>query len=464
MQIVLNRWHGEGGYRKMLKVALPLIFSTGAMMMLQFVDRMFLTWYSPEAVAASLPAGVVTFTIMSFFIGIGAYVGTFVAQYYGAGQHERIGPVVWQGMYVALAAGLLHIGLLYLAEPIFRFVGHEPLVQHYEVIYFQVICLAAGPQVASAVIAGFFSGRGETWPVMWVNVLGIVVNLILDYALIFGHWGFPEMGIKGAALATLFANCLNAVVFFVLISHTSLRQRYHTLSGWALNPSLLMRLLRFGTPNGVQFFLEHIGFSLFILLVGRLGTTALAATVVAYNINSLAIAPMFGCGVAVSVLVGQYIGRDRPDLAEKSVYSGFHVTFVYMALVASSYLLAPEIFIKPFAVQSNPAEFAPLKAMILDLLKIGAVYVIFETMNVVFSAGIKGAGDTRFVMNATIILSILILVVTTYVFLIVFNRGIIAAWSIAAAFAVSMGLVFFVRFRRGKWKTMRVIETRPVEA
>ncbi len=447
----------------MLKVALPLIFSTGAMMILQFVDRMFLTWYSSEAVAASLPAGVVTFTIMSFFIGIGTYVGTFVAQYYGAEQEEHIGPIVWQGMYVALAAGLLHLGLLYLAEPIFRSIGHEPLVQEYEVIYFQIICLAAGPQVASAVIAGFFSGRGETWPIMWVNVLGIIVNLILDYALIFGHWGFPEMGIKGAAIATLIANCLTFFVFLALISRGSLRRRYHTLSGWALNPSLFIHLLRFGAPNGVQFFLEHIGFSLFILLVGRLGTTALAATVVAYNINALAIAPMFGCGVAVSVLVGQYIGQDRPDLAEKSVYSGFHVTFTYTAIVASTYLLAPEIFIKPFAAQSNPLEFAPLRAMTLDLLKIGAIYVMFETMNIVFSSAIKGAGDTRFAMNVTIILSILILVVMTYVFLVIFNRGIMTAWGIAAVYAGSMGLVFFIRFRKGKWKGMRVIETGPVK-
>lgn len=157
-----RRWACEGGYRSVLSIAVPLILSTGAWSILHFVDRMFLTWYSPEAIAAAMPAGMLNFTIMSLFLGTAGYVTTFVAQYHGSGQHQRIGPVLWQGIYIAVAGGILHLLLIPLAGPIFRFVGHEPLVQEYEIIYFQVLCLGATPAIASSAISGFFYRKGQS--------------------------------------------------------------------------------------------------------------------------------------------------------------------------------------------------------------------------------------------------------------------------------------------------------------
>ena len=92
-------WHREGGYRQVLVLAIPLIFSSAGFAIQQFVDRMFLAWYSPVAIAATMPAGIVNFTIMNLFVGTAGYVGTFVAQYWGAGRYDRIGAILWQGFY-----------------------------------------------------------------------------------------------------------------------------------------------------------------------------------------------------------------------------------------------------------------------------------------------------------------------------------------------------------------------------
>ncbi len=221
-----KRWACEAGYRSVLSIAVPLILSTGAWSILHFVDRMFLTWYSPEAIAAAMPAGMLNFTIMSLFLGTAGYATTFVAQYHGSGQHQRIGPVLWQGIYIAVAGGILHLLLIPLAGPIFRFVGHEPLVQEYEIVYFQVLCLGATPAIASSAIAGFFSGRGKAWPVMWVNVLATVLNIIMDYALIFGKWGLPELGMKGAAIATVLSACFSFAIYLILFSRSGYESRY----------------------------------------------------------------------------------------------------------------------------------------------------------------------------------------------------------------------------------------------
>lgn len=463
MQYLRKRWTTEGGYREVLVIAFPLILSTGAWSVQHFVDRMFLSWYSPEAIAAAMPAGILNFSVMSLFIGTASYVNTFVAQYHGAGRYHRIGAAMWQGVYVSLLGGLALVCLIPFAWPIFSLVGHDPLVQRYEVQYFQILCLGGGPVIASSAISGFFSGRGRPWPVMWVNTFSTAVNLVLDYALIFGKWGFPELGIKGAAIATVLSGIFSFLVLMALVSTKANNKTYHTLKGWKPEKGLFLRLLRFGLPSGVQFFLEIVGFTIFILLVGRLGTTNLAATNIAFNINTLAFMPMIGCGIAVSVLVGQYLGMDRPELAQTSAYSGFHMTFIYMTSIAAAYVLIPDIFVIPFAVQADPEGFAEIYGLAVILLRFVAIYSVFDTMNIIFVSTLKGAGDTRFIMFMIIIISALVLVIPAYVAIVILNYGLMVAWVIASVYVIILGFVFYFRFLGGKWKTMRVIEE-PVTA
>ena len=138
----------------------------------------------------------------------------------------------------------------------------------------------------------------------------------------------PELGIRGAAWATVFSHLLGAVLFLILIFRGKFRRKYHTLRAWRFEIGLFRRLMRFGLPNGLQVFLEVLSFSLFILLVGRLGEVPLAATNLAFNINTLAFLPMLGLGIAVSTLVGRYLGQNRAELAERSTYSALYSLWV----------------------------------------------------------------------------------------------------------------------------------------
>lgn len=458
MQYIKNRWDCGGGYREVLIVAIPLILSTATWSVQHFVDRMFLTWYSPETIAAAMPAGMLNFSLISIFMGTAGYVTTFVAQYHGAKRYHRIGPALWQGVYISLFGGIVLLCAIPLARPIFSIVGHSLQVQQNEVVYFQILCLGGGAYIASYALSGFFSGRGKTWPVMWVNVFTTVVNLILDYALIFGRWGFPELGIRGAAIATVVAGVFSFLVFLALLSTRRNDEVYRTIRGWRPDKDLFVRLLRFGFPSGVQFFLEIAGFTGFVLVVGRLGTASLAATNIAFNINTLAFMPMIGCGIAISVLVGQYLGADQPDLAQAAAYSGFHLTFIYMVSIAAAYVLVPDIFVAPFAHRADPSSFGEIYRYSIVLLRFVAVYSIFDTMNIIFCSAIKGAGDTRYVMTMTVILSIFVLIIPVYLAVEVFKTGLMIAWVTATAYVSLLGITFYIRFRGGKWKTMRVIE------
>jgi MATE family, multidrug efflux pump len=454
-----TQWNGPGGYREVLVVAIPLILSTASWSVQHFVDRMFLTWYAPEAIAAAMPAGMLQFSLVSIFMGTAGYVSTFVAQYYGAKKYQRIGPAIWQGIYISLIGGVVLLCVIPFGETLFNLIGHDKKIRPYEIAYFKVLCWGAGPYLASYAISGFFSGRGRTWPVMWVNTFTTAVNLILDYMLIFGRWGMPEMGIRGAGLATVIAGIFSLFAFLVLIASEKNNTTFATLRGWRYERNLFFRVLRFGLPSGIQFFLEMAGFTGFVLIVGRLGTASLAATNIAFNINTLAFMPMIGCGIAISVLVGQYLGADKPETARVSAYSGFYLSIVYMGSIALAYVLIPDMFVAPFALKADPVIFQEIYGMSVVLLRFVAIYSLFDTLNIVFASAIKGAGDTRFVMFTTTILSLFVLILPTYVAVIVFDHGLMTSWIIATIYVSLIGIVYWLRFLNGKWLSMRVIES-----
>jgi MATE family multidrug resistance protein len=452
-----KRWKGRGGYGEVANLAVPLIVSTGAVGIQEFVDRMFLSWYSIDSIAAALPSGILIFTVLSLFLGTTMYVSTFVAQYFGAGRHDRIGPSTWQGIYVALIGAGVCFALVPLAPALFKAIGHPPEIQELEVVYFRIMCYGAFFPLASAAFSGFFMGLGRTGPVMWVNIAATGVNVLLNYVMIFGKMGFPRMGIAGAAVATVISTGFGFIVFLILILRTPNREAYNTGRGWVLDKELFSRLLRFGLPSGAHFFIEIFGFNAFILLIGRLGTVELAATNIAININSLAFMPMIGLGMAVSVLVGQYLGENNEDLAERSVYSGFLMSILYMCVLVLLYVFIPNVFVGIFSTKSDPLVFNQIREITVILLRFVAIYCIFDTMNIIFASAIKGAGDTRFVMVMILVLSMGILVLPSYLSLVVFERGIYLAWVFVTAYIVILGFGFLFRFLGGKWKSMRVI-------
>jgi len=439
-------------------IAIPLILSTGMWSVQQFIDRIFLTWYSAESIAAAMPAGILNFTLLSFFLGTAGYVSTFIAQYFGAKHYKKIGSVMWQGIYIALIGGLVHLLMIPAAGRIFHFIGHDLLVQQNEIIYFKVLCTGAFPAIATASFSGFYSGRGKTWPVLWITLSATVVNIVLDYILIFGNFGFKEMGIMGAGLATVISAVFSFFVYILLISKKSFNEAFNTLKGWRFNFPLFKRVLKYGLPNGIQFFIDIAGFTFFILMIGRLGIIELAATNIAFNINSIAFMPMIGFGITTSVLVGQYLGKNDPATASKTTYAIFRLTFLYMTSIALLYLFKPDIFLKPFSLHSDFQSFTEIRDITVILLRFVAFYSVFDTFNIIFSSAIKGAGDTRFVMITISILSFCVLVIPNYLFLIVFKKGLYFGWAITSIYIILLGFIFFFRFLKGKWKTMKVIE------
>lgn len=447
------RWQAEFGYRHILVVAIPLILSTGSWSIQQFVDRMFLSWHSEEALAAAVPAGILNFSLICLFVGTVSYAGTFVSQYVGAKEDSKVGAVLWHSLYLSIFGAILLMFVAPFSSKIFQLIGHSPQIQLMESTYFKILCFGGIGPILSSAFAGFFTGQGRNWPVMWVNLFTTGLNLVLDYLLIFGVGIFPEMGIAGAAIATIIAGFSSILMYMILIFRPHHETRFRVFSSMSWNMTFMKRFLKYGLPSGGHFFLEIMGFTCFILILGRIGQMELAATNIAININSLAFMPMFGLGIAVSMNVGQNIGAGKPEIAKYAANSGVQLGMLYMIVCTALYVLIPQQFIAPFNAAPETAKVAMI------LLRFVAVYALFDALSILYSSAIKGAGDTNFVMRVTTVLSIFVLIIPTFIAVDIYDSNLYLPWTFCALFIIAMGVIFTFRFFGGKWKGMSVIES-----
>jgi MATE family multidrug resistance protein len=424
-----------------------------------FTDRIFLSRYSLEAIAAAMPAGAASFLFVAFFIGVVGYVNVFVAQYTGSGEREKVGASVWQGLYFTFGASLILASLYFIAGPLFDMAGHSPDIRRLEVVYFQILTLGAGPVVLGPALASFFAGRGLTRVVMYTNMAGAVVNIPLDYCLIYGIGPFPELGIIGAGLATVFGHVVIGGLLAYLTFNRENDEQFGVLRRRGFQRALFVRMMRYGLPSGFQFFIDLFAFTAFVFIVGRLGDQELAATNIVFSISTLAFLPLFGFGIGLSVLVGQALGRDNPEEAERATSSTLHVTFFYQVAVILLFVLAPEWLMNLFSSRGpSQSDYQSIYNIGLVLLRFVAIYSIFDVLFIVYSSAIKGAGDTRFVMWAIGILSMGIMVLPVYILVIYMGAGLYPTWVALTTYICVAGIVFWRRYSTGKWKEMRVIE------
>ncbi|MFV0438342.1 MAG: MATE family efflux transporter [Desulfopila sp.] len=446
-------------YSEVLRVCLPLVLGMSATTAMEFTDRAFLSNYSIEAISAAIPASISAFLFMAFFGGIGNYGGVFIAQYYGSGAMDRIGRVLWQSIWLCLFASVVFWLLAFFAsEPLFAFAGHAPAVRILEERYFTILCMGGGLQVAATVLATFFTGRGITRPVMLITTISVAINIPLDYALIYGRWGLPELGIEGAGIATVSAWGVSCLLFAALIFTRDHDRRFGVYQNRGFDGKLFRRLLRYGIPGSLQFTLDILAFTLFILLVGRIGTRELAATNIVLAINALAFMPSMGVSQGISVMVGQALGRTRPVEAKGAVASAARLLLLYILVVDLGFIFFPELVLQPF-LHAVPAESVEqITALCVDLLQVVAAYLFMDALYMIYSGALKGAGDTRFLMISVGITSLTVLVVPVYFGITRFGMGVIGAWLWVLVFVIVLFTLSAARYFGGKWQKMLVIE------
>jgi MATE family multidrug resistance protein len=269
------------------------------------------------------------------------------------------------------------------------------------------------------------------------------------------------MGIAGAGWATVAGSWAAALFGLVLMLRKRYRADFGTLGGWKPERELFGRLMKYGGPAGMQVFLDVLVFNAFTQLVGRLGDAALGATTLTVRLNMIAFLPMMGLGQAICILVGQRLGENRPELAEKSAYTGLKWSFGYMCLVAFVYVTLPGTLVSIFEGDREPEKFAAIARIVPGLMLCVAVFSLADAINLSFAFALRGAGDTKYVTMLTFALAWPLMVIPTAL-TVWLGGNVYWCWVFATAHIIGMSVCFWFRFRGGKWKSMRVIEQAPV--
>ena len=260
-------WQGPGGMREVLLQAVPIIITQSTDTILMFTDRYLLAKSSAHEMSAALSGGLTSFLAVTLFFGLLSQVNALAGQYTGRKEPQQAAASAGQGILLACVFAPLLLLTLPWARHFFEFCGHEGPLLEFEVTYYKILVAGHIITLLRCVFASFFSGIGRPAVVMKSALLGVFVNIPLSYGMIFGKFGLPQLGIAGAAYATVFASFLVlCILIWQYFSH-SLRKSHSTHISLRPDWSLMKRLIRFGFPAGIEFMLQLSGFNFFILLL-----------------------------------------------------------------------------------------------------------------------------------------------------------------------------------------------------
>ncbi|QDS93550.1 Multidrug resistance protein MdtK [Roseimaritima multifibrata] len=446
---------GPAGVYQVLRLALPLIISTGTLSLVLFIDRTLLLRYEGAAMSAAMAAGNLYWTLVCLPFGLVSMTGAFVAQYVGSNQRHQVGKLLWQSIWFALATVPLFIALAIFTPWFFEVTGQPPELLRLETIYMRILLIGAVGSVIEMALSGFFSGIEKTQTVMWVSILSAILNIVLDVVLIFGWGPVPEMGIVGAGIASAISFWFKAILFAGLIWFQADDKIYAFRSGCVLDLPRLGRLLYYGLPAGLQFVVEGGGFTLIVLKIGALGDISLRATTMAVNFNMIAFIPLIGLSVATSVLVGRHLTESGPALAQRAVASALSIAVLYSATWASCYLLFPDQLLLLYRLLEMDSDSEAAIKLARGLLGFVAMYVLFDAIQLILAGALRGAGDTWFVLVGTGICSLSAILLGSY-----FQpeSGLLNWWWwVITGWVWMLAMVMILRFLQGRWRSMDMV-------
>ena len=446
----------ESVLSEVLRIALPLVVSTGTFSVVLFMDRTLLLWHDGISMSAAMAGGNLFWVCLCLPIGIVSMTGAVISQHIGAGQEKLVGKFLWQGVWLSILVTPLYLLMGTAAESIFSLTGQASELIPLQASYYRILMYGSTGMLLESTLSGFFSGTERTWVIMWVSLISGLVNLVLDLILIFGFGPIPGFGIEGAAVASVLALWFKGVCYALLLLRKPIIHRYEIVSGWRLNQKHLWRLLYFGFPAGLMHLVESGGFTAMMLRIGTYGDLELRSSTMALNFNMVAFIPLVGLSIAASVLVGRHLIANGPVAATRRVVVAIAMGLVYSSIWLIAYLVFPDTLLDFYQLKDPNEGSIEATRIAKTLLKFVAVYILFDAMQLILAGALRGAGDTWFVLLAGL---------TASATAIGIGFGFEPAqdqlywwWSILSGWIIMLAVMMIARFLQGRWKTMTMIE------
>ncbi len=442
------------GLRELLTLAWPVVLSRSTQSVVGLCDALMSARLGDEALAAVTTGAINLFSIGILPMGTVFIVQSFAAQLQGRGDLLAARRYGYYGLVIAAVTAVVALAMtpfLGAGLAVFRF---EHAVHVAMTDYLQWRFWSMGAYVAVEALGNWFAGLGDTRVHMRASVLIMVSNVILNWLLIFGNLGAPAMGVKGAALASGLATCAGLAY---MLAAFAVRQR-EIAAGAPVAPrrAEFLRMLRFGVPNGLNWFMEIAAFTLFLnAVVARLGTTVLAAMNAILQINSISFMPAFGIASAGAVLVGQAIGRGERDEVPRILRLSASVALVWQGCVGLVYFALPRQLMSAFASEAGSDDLVRIGT---GMLALSAAWQVFDALGLTVGEALRAAGDTAWCMWTRLVSAWTVFVPVAWWAVTVRGGGPSAAIGVTVFYLAVLAVAFVWRFHSGAWRRIELVE------
>jgi MATE family multidrug resistance protein len=461
MRSILKRYFSgydkAGGIRDLLAVAFPMMISTACDGVMIFTDRLFLSRVGSEQMNAALGGGVTFQLLIFFFVGLTGYSTALVAQYYGAGVWKNSSKAAFQAILVTLFAWPVILLLKPLAVSFFYIIDLPVDQLGYQVQYLNILAWGGLFGMMRQTLSCYFTGIAKTKIVMTATITAMLVNVVLDYILIFGKLGFPEMGVRGAALATVIGGFSAMLILLMAYFSRSNRVNFFVMKSFHFDWKIMKKLLHFGYPAGLEMLLNFLAFFFMIAMFQSQGASEATATTIMFNWDLVSYIPLLGIEIAVTSLVGRYMGAERPQVAHRAAFSAVKIGMIYSVVILVLFLAIPEALVRLFHPQTKSFVFEGAVPLAKSMIRIASLYVLAQAVAVALIGTLRGAGDTFYTMILSVSANWAFLPLL-YLSLYVFNMSVPFGWFVVVVVYLVFCYFIYRRFHSEKWKKMRVIQ------
>jgi len=434
--------------RTILVLALPIIGGMASQNVLNLVDTAMVGYLGAPSLAAVGMGSFANFMAVAFIMGLSAGVQAIASRRLGEGRRDQTASGLNAGLLIALLVAVpWSLILFFFADRLYPFLIDDPEVVAIGVPYFRARLAGMVAIGMNFAFRGFWNGIGQSRRYLQTLVIMHVCNILLNWVLIFGHFGFPALGAVGAGIGTTIATFLGTVIYIVL----ALRHARGTgFLRRIADRKTMASMLRLSIPAGMQSFFFATGMTVFFWIIGRIGTAELAASNVLIQLLLVAILPGVGFGLAAASLVGQALGRgDRED----AVTWGWDVSRLAMVVVGIGALVgvvAPDLILGIFLHEEHTIALARFPLQLL-----GATMVV-ETLGSVLLNALLGAGASKTVMLVSVTLQWGLFLPVAFVIGPVLGFGMSAVWAAQVGYRSIQGLIVALIWRSRKWINLEV--------
>ncbi|WP_458722357.1 MATE family efflux transporter [Shimia sp. W99] len=414
-------------WRSLMRLGIPLIGGHVAQFSIGLTDTVMLGWYSVEALASVVLGGTFFFVIFLFGSGFAIAVMPLVAEADASGDETTLRRVTRMGLWLSVLFGMAFLPLFIWSGGILEALGQDPEVAQLAQMYLRIAGLGLLPALLVMVLKSYLAALERTRVVFWVTVAAVPANALVNYLLIFGNWGFPELGVEGAAIASLVTQAVSlagVVVYCALtMSHHDLFRRV-----WRPDWEAFGRVFRLGVPIGLTNLSEVGLFAASSLMMGWLGTVQLAAHGIALQLASLAFMVHLGLSSAATVRVGNAMGRKDAEHMARGARVAVGASLITSLVTVTLFLTIPEFLLSLFLDPNEPQREAILAAGVV-LLYVAALFQVMDGMQVMALGLLRGVQDTRGPMIIAAISYWVIGVPSGYALGFALNLGGVGVWS-----------------------------------